>query len=141
MIKQEIYLANWDWYVKIYYAVDRYYVNEILNDLVNIKCNGEDLTEAQHLLLYGEVNTGFTYSSYDYRTSIVVIGITTSADEFQNTFDHEKGHVAMHIAKYLDIEPFSEEYQYLAGDIGIKMFKIAKHFLCNKCRKDLLKYV
>lgn len=141
MIIQELYLDNFDWYVKVYYAVDKYYSSEILHELSNIGCKGEDFTSAEDLLSRGRVNTGLTYSSFINHTSIVVIGITTSADEFQNTFDHEKGHLAMHIAKCYNIEPFSEEFQYLTGDIGIKMFKIAKHFLCEKCRKNIIKYV
>lgn len=70
--------------------------------------------------------------------SIVVIGLTTSAEEFQNTFDHEKGHLAMHISSALKIKPYGEEYQYLTGEIGQSMFKIAKRFLCDDCRQKLV---
>lgn len=141
MIIQELYLDNFDWYVKVYYAVDKYYSKEILNELINIGCKDEDLYSAKELLTSGKLNSGLTYSSFKHNSSIVVIGLTTSADEFQNTFDHEKGHLAMHIAKYYNIEPFSEDFQYLTGDIGIKMFKVAKHFLCDNCRRKLIKYV
>jgi hypothetical protein len=37
----------------------------------------------------------------------------------------------------LDIDIFGEEYQYLTGEIGQKMFKIARRFMCDHCRKDL----
>lgn len=70
--------------------------------------------------------------------NIVVIGLTTSAEEFQNTFDHEKGHLAMHISSALKIKPYGEEYQYLTGEIGQSMFKIAKRFLCDDCRQKLV---
>jgi len=39
----------------------------------------------------------------------MVIGETTSADEFFNTFIHEIGHAATHIAEYIGIDPYSEE--------------------------------
>lgn len=65
---------------------------------------------------------------------MVVIGLTTSSEEFQNTLDHEKGHLAMHIAEALDIDLYKEEFQYLTGMIGQVMFKIAKRFLCDHCR-------
>lgn len=68
----------------------------------------------------------------------MLIGITSSADEFQSTFDHEKGHLAMHICSALHINPFSEEYQYLTGEIGKQLFKIAKKFMCEHCRGDIL---
>lgn len=65
-------------------------------------------------------------------------GWFTSAEEFQNTFDHEKGHLAMHISSALKIKPYGEEYQYLTGEIGQSMFKIAKRFLCDDCRQKLV---
>lgn len=137
MIKQDIYLYNWDWKVRVYYAIDNYDINTILKDLDDIGCSTRDMQETQQLLLYGGDNVGITYTSNVDRRTITVIGITSSADEFQNTFDHEKGHIAMHIARALNIDPFSEQYQYLAGDIGIKLFAVAKHFLCDKCRKRI----
>lgn len=81
---------------------------------------------------------GITYSNFKHKCSIVVIGLTTSAEEFQNTFDHEKGHLAMHISSALKIKPYGEEYQYLTGEIGQSMFKIAKRFLCDDCRQKLV---
>lgn len=83
------------------------------------------------------MNIGLTFSSFSHRYSVVVLGITSSADEFQNTFDHEKGHLAMHIAKSLHIDLQGEEFQYLTGEIGQKMFKVAKRFLCDYCRQKL----
>lgn len=93
------------------------------------------------ILLYVVANkyiVGITYSNFKHKCSIVVIGLTTSAEEFQNTFDHEKGHLAMHISSALKIKPYGEEYQYLTGEIGQSMFKIAKRFLCDDCRQKLV---
>ena len=73
------------------------------------------------------------------KTSIVIIGKTSSADEFQNTFDHEKGHLVMHISQLLGIDVYSEDYQYLAGEIGREMFKEAKKFMCDCCRQKLFR--
>lgn len=90
-------------------------------------------------MLRGEqYNTGITYSNFKYKCSVVVIGLTTSAEQFQNTFDHEKGHLAMHISSALNIAPQGEEFQYLTGEIGQAMFKAAKRFLCDDCRKKLV---
>ena len=46
-------------------------------------------------LMNQELNIGFTYTNYSKKSTVVIIGLTTSAAEFQNTFDHEKGHVAI----------------------------------------------
>lgn len=121
-----------------YYAVDTYYTDEILEELELIGCSWSELVKAENLLRSNQYNIGITYSNFKHKCSIVVIGLTTSAEEFQNTFDHEKGHLAMHISSALKIKPYGEEYQYLTGEIGQSMFKIAKRFLCDDCRQKLV---
>lgn len=135
---QNIYLEDWDWHVTVYYAVDTYYTDEILEELELIGCSWSELVKAENLLRSNQYNIGITYSNFKHKCSIVVIGLTTSAEEFQNTFDHEKGHLAMHISSALKIKPYGEEYQYLTGEIGQSMFKIAKRFLCDDCRQKLV---
>lgn len=66
--------------------------------------------------------------------SIIIIGPTSNATEFQDSLDHEKGHLAMHVSIANDIDPFSEKFQYLNGMIGHEMFLVAKEFLCDHCR-------
>ena len=55
--------------------------------------------EIEDELTINPYNNGLTYSNMRRRVSIVVIGLTETPDEFQNTYDHEKGHLAMHIAE------------------------------------------
>ncbi len=135
MIIQNFYLEDWDWYVTVFYAVDTYYMDDILGTLEEIGCSRRGLDEVEATLV--GYNTGLTYSNRKGRCSVVVIGLTSSPAEFQNTFDHEKGHLAMHICETDNINPFSEEYQYLTGEIGQLMFPVAKRFLCEHCRVDL----
>ena len=137
MIKQNFYLEDWDWYVTVYYAVDTLYMDDILGELEEIGCTEKKLDEIAESLLKQRYNTGLTYSNLKGRCSVIVIGLTSSPAEFQNTFDHEKGHLAMHICERDGIDPFSEEYQYLTGEIGRAMFPVAKNFLCVHCRVKL----
>lgn len=137
MIIQDIYLENWDWYVTVFYAVDTYYMDDILSELEEIGCSDVKLKEIEESLSLNKYNTGLTYSNTKGRCSVIVIGLTSSTAEFQNTFDHEKGHLAMHICETDGIDPFSETYQYLTGEIGRAMFPVAKNFLCVHCRVDL----
>lgn len=137
MIVQDIHLNNYNWDVRVYYALDTYYMDDILEDLMIIGCEPNELFEVQDLFITNKLNRGFTCTNNRLRTSVVIIGKTTSADEFQNTFDHEKGHLAMHISQALNINVYSEEYQYLTGEIGRSMFKVAKKFMCDCCRKKL----
>ena len=137
MIVQDIYLEDYDWCVRIYYAVDQYYISNILIDLIDIDCDKDAYFRIKRLMELHKNNIGFTYSNIKERASIILIGITDSADEFQSTYDHEKGHLVMHISRALGIDPYSEEYQYLAGEIGKQMFKKAHKLLCENCRKHI----
>lgn len=120
----------------IFYAVDTYYMDEILDELENIGCTYVDDIEED--LTVSPYNNGLTYSNLKGRVSVMVIGLTETPDEFQNTYDHEKGHLAMHIAEEDNIDVFGEEFQYLTGEIGKQTFKIAKRFMCEHCRKDFM---
>ena len=136
MIRQDVYLEKWDWYVIVYYAVDTYYMDEILEELEMIGCTYAD--EIEEDLTQHPYNNGLTYSNMRRRVSLVVIGLTETPDEFQNTYDHEKGHLAMHIAEEDRMDVFGEEFQYLTGEIGKQTFPIARRFMCEHCRKDLV---
>lgn len=137
MIIQNVYLEDWDWYIKVYYAVDTFYMDSILGELESMGCSRKKLNNIEKTLTEYPYNNGLTYSNVAYRWSLVVIGITESPEEFQNTFDHEKGHLAMHIAETDNMDIFGEEYQYLVGEIGKQLFPIAKKFMCEHCRTDL----
>lgn len=141
MIRQKFDLPKYDWRVWVYYAVDDYYADEILDKLRRIGCHGRDFRRAQDNLYSGRLDTGLTYSNREAGASVMVIALTSSPDEFQNSFSHEKGHLERHIVQAYGIDPFGEEAQYLAGEIGQKMFPVARKFLCECCRKDLKKLI
>lgn len=141
MIVQNIYIEKYDWYIEVFYAVEGINIPSIMEALENIHCSDEDLNESFSLLSRSEHNVGLTYSNFAERSSVVVIGLTDSAAEFQDTFDHEKGHLVMHISLAEGIDPFGEEYQYLAGEIGKKMFNTAKLFMCDNCRAKLTEFI
>lgn len=138
MIVQNIQLPKYDWSIKVYYAVDSYYTDEILEELLDYRPTVKEYNSVRELMENYKYNTGFTFTDYHRKKSLVVIGLTTSPEEFQNTFDHEKGHLAVHIAKYYGIDPYGEAFQYLTGNIGKKLFPIAKKFMCKHCREYTL---
>lgn len=138
MIVQDIYLEDYDWSIRVYYAVHEYFISNILIDLLDIDCDEESFFKIKRLMETGKDNIGFTYTNTEMGASLMLIGKTDSSDEFQDTFDHEKGHLVMHISSTLGIDPYSEEYQYLAGEVGKRMFKVAKKFLCDHCKQYIL---
>lgn len=76
----------------------------------------------------GERDTGFTYTDFDKRRSIVGISPTTSKEQFFNTLIHEIKHVQSHICKYYNVEESSEDAAYLIGYIAQRMYKTFKYF-------------
>lgn len=138
MIVQDIYLEDYDWSIRVYYAVHEYFISNILIDLLDIDCDEESFFRIKGLMETGKDNIGFTYTNTEMGASLMLIGKTDSSDEFQDTFDHEKGHLVMHISSALGIDPYSEDHQYLAGEVGKRMFKVAKKFLCDHCKQYIL---
>lgn len=138
MIVQDFTIDKYGWYVKVYYVMSFYSFREIENDLYSLGYDDEKVEETINELKEYKENEGYIFTNIHADRSLIIIGPTTSAEDFQDTFDHEKGHLAMHIAIAKDIDPFSEEFQYLNGIIGKQMFKAGKMFLCEHCRTKLL---
>lgn len=67
------------------------------------------------------VNQGFTYTDTTKRKSIIVIGNTTSREQFLNTVVHEAKHVQSAICDYYNVDEDSEDAAYLIGYIVMKM--------------------
>ena len=139
MIVQDFYIPEYDWKVRVYYAVTTYWKYEILHELKRIGCRGEQLERAARSLSEGNPDTGLTYSDFYGRETLMVISLTSTPEQFQNSWDHEKGHLCRHISQAFGIDPFGEEAQYLSRYVGQKMFPVAKKFLCEHCRNNLIK--
>lgn len=137
VLGQEFVLDDWSWKVRVFYVVDLIPIDYIIEELKGIGCSKEDIDLAIDVLDSKDKNKGITFSNSDTRESIIVIGETSCPAEFAHSYDHEKLHLTMHIAREDGIDPFSEELAYLAGDIGFNMFKIAKMFLCEHCRLEI----
>ena len=94
---------------------------------------------------YGDWHVKVYYAVHTYWADRIIMdlyrigSLTSTPEEFQNSWDHEKGHLCRHISKAFGIDPYGEEAQYLSGYVGQKMFPVAKKFLCEHCRKGMEK--
>lgn len=140
MRTQIIYLDKYDWLIKVFYLIKDPFIEKILDELDAIDCEPEAFYRAAEMLENEELNTGLTYTDYSQHITIIIISETTSADEFFNTFIHEIGHAAEHIASFYKIKSYSEELQYLTGDIAMEMFKECKDLMCDECRINFYNY-
>lgn len=134
MTTQVIYLQDYNWLLKVYYLTDFNNRELVLEELDSIGCSTDIMSQIYNMFEHEEYNRGFTYTDYNLHVTFVIIGTATTATEFQNTLDHEKGHAATHIATFFELDPYGEQLQYLQGLIGQKMFRKAKYFLCDSCR-------
>lgn len=134
MIRQQIYLEEYDWTVRIYYHVSSYYTDEILLQLAAIGCSGDFMQTAQVNLTRGQLDSGLAYSNPKERKSVVVIACTSSAMEFSCSQQHEVGHLKASIASACGIPHTGEQIQYLGDEIYKKMWPVAVKFLCDCCR-------
>lgn len=134
MIIQEFSLLTVPWQVTVFYHSSRRHLDFIIPVLVEAGCTGENLDDIVEFLREDVKNTGCTWSNDGTKSSVIIITETTDAAQFNDTYDHEKGHLAMHICQAYGIHPFSEGYQYITGEIGRSMFPAAQHFLCDECR-------
>ena len=131
MIRQQFVIPGYDWLVNVWYHVDDYYTDEILEAIERMCCPVSKLQRAYENLSSEQVNKGLCYSNYRSRESVMVISDTSSPEEFANSYDHEKRHLERHIEEAFGIAPYGEEAAYLAGNIGQAMFRKAKLFMCE----------
>ena len=130
MIKQKIHLNNYDWDITMYYAIHGYYVDGIIDSLVDIGIRSDNLDSARELLEEGEVNTGLTYAKGG--KAVCVIGKASSAMQYADSIQHEIMHLAVFIAKSEGIPLDSEEVCYIGGEIARKAWSRTK-LLTSEC--------
>lgn len=140
MRTQIVYLDKYDWLIKVFYLIKDPFIEGILGELDSIDCEPEPFYRAAEMLENEELNSGITYTDCEKHVTIMIIGIATSANEFFNTFIHEIGHAAEHIASYYGIKSYSEELQYLTAEIALQMFQESKDLMCDECRLNFYNY-
>lgn len=73
------------------------------------------------------INSGFTYTNFRLKTSIVYISKASSKAEWFNTLVHELKHVQSHICEYYNVPENGEDAAYLIGYIMKKFIQLLWH--------------
>lgn len=133
MIRAKIYISKYDWLVHCFFAVDKYYTKSILNVLNEIGCPDGIYYSASENLRKGKLDTGFTYSNGKKRASLLVVGLASCPEEYDNSIAHELRHLEDGIAKASGMSLSGEDVAYLAGDIRYAIHDITSALTCN-CR-------
>ena len=127
MIAQYIQLGKRGWNVLVYYGVDREDFIEVEDALSQLGCSKRDIKQSLKVLT--RENTGFTFSSSEYKMSIVCIGPSSDISQFVNTAIHEAKHVQSHICAYYGIDEDTETAAYLIGHLVHRMYKMLEKIL------------
>ena len=131
MIVRNLRLYGWDWDIVALYDIVPSDVDYVLDELKRFDCPTSMLHKAKRNVCKGWPNNGLTYTSNKKRASVMVIGRATCPSQFWNTLDHEKGHVAEHIAEYYNLDHRGEEIEYLKGLIAERVYPEAVRFICG----------
>ena len=131
MNKNTLYLPRYGWRIELFTDFECEDSDVVLQSLENIDCSDELLRTAMVHLWQCEKNTGLTYTSIPYRTSVAVVYKTTSRKEFVNTLSHECAHICAHITKSFLIKLTEEEFCEMVGDLMAQTTSILFEVLCG----------
>ena len=131
MLHRTLFIGRW--VADFIFAPDGYDIGEVTATLYDMGASDSIVGRTVDLMTYGGLNTGFTFTNADNLSAIVVIGPTSSRDEFINTLVHEVHHLAVAIAENLGIDLESETPAYLAGDSAQRLADLVCELGCPHC--------
>lgn len=131
MVKQGFHIGSRDWWVMAYYDVREQNLNEVREVLLAGGCPMENVEAACNNL--AGLNAGYTFTNYDERLSVMLMGRATSAEQMFDSIVHELKHLVEHVSDYYGLDPKEELSAYLQGEVGRKMFPAASMVICPRC--------
>lgn len=93
-----------DCHIKVLYECTCEDLNYIIETLKEINCPNIYIKEAIDNLENCNLNSGLTYSNLKLKSSVIVIGITSSFGQLINTIAHEYYHLLCHLSKVLEVD-------------------------------------
>lgn len=132
MLFRRLNIGNWS--CGFYFAVDSYWHEEILRELVSLDAPTSIIRQISRKMSRDEMDSGFTYSNMKLHRSIVVVGRSSSGREFMNSFCHELRHLVDDISRVWGYSLSGEPVAYLTGDIALALSDIVCKMSCDHCR-------
>jgi len=132
MIRRVLKIGRW--VVDFIFAEDGYDEEAVLGCLYDIDAPISVMQRADRIMDSMEYNRGFTCTNPSLRRAVVVVGPTTSGEEFINTLSHEIDHLSDSIAEYYGIKGRREGTSYLTGDTTMALAKVICRLGCHHCR-------
>jgi len=133
MIERRLHIGRWE--IIFLFADEEYDVDLVLSRLAETDAPDFIFDDAEFLMDFCAYNCGFTYSNPVNKQMVVMIGPTTSGEEFLNTLTHEIRHVADAIADNLGVQLDSEEPAYKSGDAMMELADVVCRLGCSMCNR------
>ena len=132
MITQQFYIGKKDWQIRAYYDI-RFMTDKDIVYGALTSCGCEENKARKALRVLSNKNTGYSFSNFSEKKSIVCASCASDFDEMFSTITHEIKHVVEHISEYYEVDPKSEEAAYLQGEISKQMYRAVAMAICPKC--------
>lgn len=116
---------EYDWEILILYETTCDDIDFIIEALKNINCSNKYINEALDNLETCKLNLGLTYSNFKLKSSVIVIGKTSSFAQLINTISHEYFHLIKHISTALNITD-EEKLATLNGDLNMRSYQFVE---------------
>ena len=124
------------WEVQFFFSYDTQNKERIQSALLWADAPDSLISDVSKTIDAGDFNAGFCFSNPWLRRTVLAVGKTDSGPEFLNTTVHEIVHLAQHIAQQDGIDPLSEKFAYLCGDISALVSDIVCEMSCPHCREE-----
>ena len=131
MIIQKLHIKKYNWRIVILYEVTVEHLKYVLKILNEMDADEEAKEAATRNISANKYNTGFIYSNYINKQSVIVIGKADSSEQLLNTIAHEANHLETHISKVFGFSQAGEESCELIGYIMQRMSAVFKKLLCQ----------
>lgn len=131
MIVRKAHIRQWD--ILFLFSFDTDDLESILDALFWADAPDSIIQHVSENILSGEWNEGFTFSNPSLRRTVFAASEATSGSEMMDTIVHEIIHICQHIALEDGIDPFSEKFAYLGGDISRTVSDVVCVLSCPHC--------
>ncbi len=136
MIQTGFHIGDRDWWIMAFIDVSsELELDRVFGSLLAAGCKMSKAEEAVSVI--SKPNTGYTYTNFVERTTLLIVGKATSSEQMFDSIVHELKHVAEHIGDYYGIDPKEELSAYLQGEVGRQLFPAVAYAICPRCHSTI----
>lgn len=134
MTTRDVYIRQYDWMLHLFLDVNPEYLYEVVTKMDDVAISSHIIRRVALLIKHSEYDYGLTATNSSLRETVMVVGESSSREEFLNTLQHEVRHLVDDIAECDSINPYGEEVGYITGTINTLLAQNIDQYFC-KCQE------